>query len=609
MPDNPSLKSSLPSLLLPRFTDNALLGIPRELHLQTMDAELDVLELTLCRARQMRNRKSVVCNLPPEILIYVFANLQLIWRPRMKEYTASRRVYDLGWMYITQVCSLWREVAIGSPSLWSWSSFHVLDFPHQFISLILPRLRSKLLDIEIHWEGTTDDLMEDPGLDSWLSTALFRRARRINITGTPELIDAIGARLPPPEEMSSLRELEIFPWDYGDDIEIPAPLRLLSDVSTLSLNDCQVPWRSPIISPRLTHLQLVHRDGGSRSSYHDLRVALVSLDMLEELDIGKLSPFDSIGTDLPPIVLPQSLRRLILTIDDEEYPMEGLVFLSLLHPPSGCSCDYVIDGLPKETAVATRVDDILCQLLRLFTNLSLRNNEAQHWSLADSSMHLVSTRIQPSSPANGWEHWKTDPQTVTSSLRVYANMSGPGILSRSGLLSRFQNDSRKYMSSLDVGRLHSISLDTKFISLLAIHGLWLPLLESAQSIRRIGVVNVEEDSDSGPLPQLCLLDALQRTYTARPPETPRVLVPHLEVLALNLLQDEMQYSVLIASLLSLSQVRHQLGIPIRELVVPQEVRHWAVWSSLQGSVRVTFIEYPSRHSLASPVMPQPIPIR
>ncbi|VDC01828.1 unnamed protein product [Peniophora sp. CBMAI 1063] len=599
MPDDPSLKSSLPSLVLPRFTDNGLLGIPRELQLQTMDAELETLKLTLYRARRMRNMKSAACSLPPELLVHVFGYLQSTWWPEC-EYTDPGRVYDIGWMCITHVCSLWREIALGSPSLWSPPEIYVFDLPHQFISLMLARSQSQPLHFTFYSEGDCDDLLH-PNLDSWLSPALFRRARSLNITGNWDLIEAMAARFPQKAEMDGLRELFIFIWEPEPDIVLPTPLRDLSGVTTLSLRHCEVPWRSPVISPRLTHLHVTNGCGENRLSYHDFRTAMGLLPVLEELAVKQRALIGAATGDVT--IMPQSLRRLRLIIYDDEHPLECIALLPLIKAPPQCICDLELHGLklPDSSNPDTKalVDD---SLLRTLYPLSFhaRDDVVQHLTLTHSILHFASTTvIIPPPITQEWVPWGPDGGVVITSWRAI------GILNPD-FPARFQDASAKYMSNINFDRLRTISFDASFFSMLERADLWAPLMERAVEIRQIGVMytGVDERHLSN------LLEALRRQYEPSfgPAGGMHMLAPHLEVLALPLYGDQTGHSVCIAPLQALIQARREAGIPLRELVVPRETKNWTVWRALRASLRVTFIKWESfphyRGPQRSPVMPK-----
>ena len=101
------------ALVNARFSDGALSSVPSGLQIQTLDSELDSIERALFQARRMRNSKIGPCKLPAEVLAYVFEYLQLNWPPqRKRSESGSEAVFQSGWMAISHVCSMWREVRV-----------------------------------------------------------------------------------------------------------------------------------------------------------------------------------------------------------------------------------------------------------------------------------------------------------------------------------------------------------------------------------------------------------------------------------------------------------------------------------------------------------------
>ncbi|KZV73616.1 hypothetical protein PENSPDRAFT_732805, partial [Peniophora sp. CONT] len=92
----------------------------RDVQLRAFDSELGILENTLYVAKRTRNTLVPACALPIEILSHIFALLQgLMSGPQRWKGPEDEVTYDLGWMYVLHVCSFWREVALGTPSLWA----------------------------------------------------------------------------------------------------------------------------------------------------------------------------------------------------------------------------------------------------------------------------------------------------------------------------------------------------------------------------------------------------------------------------------------------------------------------------------------------------------
>lgn len=83
--------------------------------------ELEVLHEQILLAKQLYNKVTGACRLPPEILDVIFLYLRDTWGPKgvtAKNTTPDRRhvterfrtVYSWGWMVVIHVCSHWRQV-------------------------------------------------------------------------------------------------------------------------------------------------------------------------------------------------------------------------------------------------------------------------------------------------------------------------------------------------------------------------------------------------------------------------------------------------------------------------------------------------------------------
>ncbi|TFK63445.1 hypothetical protein BDN72DRAFT_963916 [Pluteus cervinus] len=106
-----------------------------------------------------RNTFTPTYRLPPEILTRVFSFVRYV--PQVDESQAKKKL--LRWIAVTHVSQHWRNVAIGSPSLWSCICS---SYPKRIAEEWLQR--SKDAALSFNWQGT-------PSLDPQLvSTSLFR---------------------------------------------------------------------------------------------------------------------------------------------------------------------------------------------------------------------------------------------------------------------------------------------------------------------------------------------------------------------------------------------------------------------------------------------------
>lgn len=460
---------------------------------------------------------------------------------------------------------------------------------------ILLRCRSNFLDLSIYRGAEhSSELRRDLALNSWFSPSLFRRARRLDLAADLELISMVAYLFPPSQEMDSLRELVVCPYMMVADIELPAPLQMLPGITDLTLHDYIVPWKSPLISVNLTHLSLIHEEGGPHSSYYEVRAALSLLHSLEEFEMRHLAPLiDSNRADIPVLTLPQSLQRLSIETCDYDSPMDRITFVSLMRSPTHCVCHFFIDGIHESVDFTPALDKALGQLFHRHTASFRGHEEVQHLVLTSSSMLLASTVVEPPTADPKCSAWQLDPESVASHFQLDAGYSDE-------LPAHFLSASIAHLSNMSLDSLHTISFDMTFLSILERTNLWTLFLGRAVEIRHIGLTTIEGDNAQYSF----LLDALRQTHDLGKIEGTGMLVPRLEVLAIPLRQDETRHIILIHSLTNLVRVRHELGTPLRELVVPKGTEHWDIWSVLRATLKVTFIDYPLDRS---PFVPNRMP--
>jgi hypothetical protein len=84
------------------------------LNIANLDSELDGL---LQLARVERNQKLLVCTLPSEILVSIFALVRDVW-PAERQHNSRTGVdsYTAGWMNVMHVCKSWRNVRLFAQS-------------------------------------------------------------------------------------------------------------------------------------------------------------------------------------------------------------------------------------------------------------------------------------------------------------------------------------------------------------------------------------------------------------------------------------------------------------------------------------------------------------
>ena len=96
------------ALVRTRLDTHALFGVAPRDRLKTLDEEWAAIGKALIEARRIRNSYTAACRAPREIMSLIFKAVMAIWQPYRTDTTPT--TYHSGWMTITHVCSLWREV-------------------------------------------------------------------------------------------------------------------------------------------------------------------------------------------------------------------------------------------------------------------------------------------------------------------------------------------------------------------------------------------------------------------------------------------------------------------------------------------------------------------
>ncbi|TFK67127.1 hypothetical protein BDN72DRAFT_843438 [Pluteus cervinus] len=125
-----------------------------------IDKELAALRDTIRALHAFRNTFTPVYRLPPEILTRIFSFVRHVPKPAFY----SNRATPLEWVDVTRVSQHWRNVAIGSPTLWSHISS---TYPKRLAEEFLQRSKAAPLSIDMRGPGSQD-------ADQFITPSLFR---------------------------------------------------------------------------------------------------------------------------------------------------------------------------------------------------------------------------------------------------------------------------------------------------------------------------------------------------------------------------------------------------------------------------------------------------
>ncbi|KZV65881.1 hypothetical protein PENSPDRAFT_756117 [Peniophora sp. CONT] len=578
----PTDESSWLLLVRSRFSDDALVNVSRRLHLQTLDAEYASIEQALVVARRIRNKKTGPCSLPPEVLGEIFKCLQTLCLHA--SYAGSAKLtFHPRWVTVTHVCTFWRDVALSSAVLWATPGIDVLCYP-QYTRAIVSRSQKLPLHLDLSFPKAFHMIDENAGLKTWFESSRNRpyceRAGRLSLYGTIDMFEYVAARLP--KTMEHLRQLDLTVYEpRPGGSPLPRAFGDFHNVKKLLLRDGRIPWKSPIFSHHLTHLQLSNDGEGPRDTYTKARRLFSCLVSLQSLVLENIIPLytSQDGPD-PSIKLPSTLRSLIVAIDKPSITTDGLNFMTHIRAPPLCSRLFSVeqvDGLfAGDPSSNVTLKEILSQLsYRSHALCQAPQLELGYNRLAIASALLSSSLAQLGS--NRFSELASD-GTVVGIFEVTDS---------EGEAEDRQHDFNGILDYISLKDLRAISLTSETIHALTKNGLWERLLRS-NDVRRIAVQAQQEPiathfSD--------LLAALCHRHSPPDTEGAHFLFPRLETLVLDL-EDEYEEEAtdLIVDIVDLLNARTDLGVPLQEIAVSREISDWEIWDTLRTAMTVTLLD-------------------
>ncbi|KAL4269330.1 hypothetical protein AB1N83_001896 [Pleurotus pulmonarius] len=318
----------------PRNTEEANARI-QSLRLQIIEINEEIRCL-----EEYKNTQLSVSRLPPEILLIVFDNLRFA-RHRNTSYSRL--------LPATQVCRLWRRVALESPNLWGNIS---VSMPKRIIELLLDRSGSAPLYVE-SMDSLAEDVMGSIILNhlSQLKELNLRYCKR-------EWSTRFTSEKAPRLTCLSLGSLT-------PHIEFDARADAFPSLQHLSLEDCIYSSNlASLTTLRTLSIRYQHVTNESKlTNAADFLTILKSLPRLNNLDLcHALAPLDGLAP-LPSVTLP-SLTNLLIADRD----IHNVAMMASITAPQMKVAKITHTGRAKAEIAASVVAAIYAKLPTLTTS-------------------------------------------------------------------------------------------------------------------------------------------------------------------------------------------------------------------------------------------------
>ncbi|VDC01787.1 unnamed protein product [Peniophora sp. CBMAI 1063] len=546
-------------LVRARFSPLTLVGIDRRSHLQILDSEYEAMRQALLEASRMRNQSAGPCRLPPELLTQIFAEAQSGWEPRRKTFETGSgddeyEVFYSGWMVIPHVCSLWRQVALNDPMLWSRPEYDVLDIHPGYVPIIVSRCRGNPMRLFLNPEVAEideDAVKDDASYLAWTSSCVLSQACDLTVAGAQDVVEEVIGNLP--ETMPHLRQLYVeISGPREPNPVLPQRAWGLAGVTKLELGNCSLPWDAPIYSSSMTSLTLFSYSEGPRHSYKDTQLLLSRLPALKELNFDNIVPSHDPGDDYgSTIMLPPLLRELSIDVTLPDLLVDGLDFMAGLRTSSPCSFYFTI--VENRDLFADDSPISLDGVLRQLGFSEIPHATAQKLVFNPESIEV--TCLNP--PSLG--------HAITKSLCITRRF-GVSLTARPHIWYQLI----KVLDRTNMRDVKELTFSRNVIDTLASGDMWKRLL-LAVNVDRIDVAVGPSPAGSVDLGILCGSLCYAYSSPSATSSPSRYPFPRLMLLALHVPKDHLNDAFHWANaLIDLVNTRAALGVPLDEIVITSD---------------------------------------
>ncbi|VDC01772.1 unnamed protein product [Peniophora sp. CBMAI 1063] len=550
--------------------------------MEALDDELEhSLMPSVAMIKRYRNGLNNWCSLPVETMCTIFKfALSLDGWPTTEDEEDEEGNKRLHWLAVTQVCHLWRIVALEYPCLWTEPG-DLFMIPSPLIPRIIERsrtlpLRLSFQDGAISTRGTTERLAQcfSP---STLSRLRGLRLHRFSRTTFARAAEHLQLAIP------SLRELHV--TLLLDDVvptnvpTLPLDLCVNPSLVELVLVDCLPSrWDAPFFR-NLQRMDLYCSEENTLAllpTPQQLSDLLISATSLEVLTLENVFPKATTYIDYPHMILPPTLRSMTVTAsEDTRLHRSCLVFVIRIYCEHHIHIGVRIND-PFGNSEPDVFSDVYHPSIHTLACMALSNVyvlQGYPTNVILDGRRSLTSNCERSHSVEEALFQDAEDATTRVSFYMDAEVSEP--------------DAQNSFFTLPLSKTGTIMFACRAAPLILAQPGWITAFSGAQEVRRLGIY-IEDCAALLPLLVHHTCDI--GTFFTIFPRLNFIFIYVDDPVTLETTgnrQKRLACAAGLEVLLAVVRTRQSLGHPVQEIMIDSALLGWPEWGDVLEDIGVT----------------------
>ncbi|VDC03399.1 unnamed protein product [Peniophora sp. CBMAI 1063] len=560
--------------------------------LELLDAETQRFQSIGPFFGRQRNAYCRWCSLPPEVLCLVFEMAQELYgwpvvMPALPSGTNEGEHaiknggdYQPGWIVVTHVCSIWREVAIGSAKLWA-DPDDMLAMSWTLMSMVIQRSQSLPFSLCLSGDSYGTLARMDARLPLCFAPPMYGRLQHLNLgeftlPAYKRVAGHLDAALP---NLRTLR-VDLCLEETEDAPRLPSGIELSASLTALSLQNCLPPrWDDSFFSARIQRLTLQYPETSTAilPSAMQLANTLMSLKSLEVLTVVDAFPDkSSLDDSYPTIILPTSLRFCEVTAS--EYATRHRACCEFLaHVVFPCNVELIIEINDPDDVSSLSENGPPTLALTAIQSIYSRLRPVKALVVSDTAFLTHGNK-----PSESWRG-----QLIETTYGMFSILM-PGI--ESLLAFSFEAPGVQPLAAfglpIPLDDLTSISLTAEGVAIVYDSPVWWDAFETAKGVRTLGLC-----IDNYAAVLRLAERIMERDGTRHP------FFPNLDSICITVQDGRIakdphhrpSFEPALHALVALVKDRNATGpCSVKDIVVDKYLRDWWTWDAFAIYAQVSF---------------------